>query len=58
MRSLRGGDDFAARRIVLRIGGEDQHHIQRQTDRIPFNLDVAFLHDIEESHLDLSRQVR
>ena len=57
MRSLSGRDDLAARRVVLGVGGEDQGHVQLQPDRVAFDLDVPFLHDVEEAHLDLSRQV-
>ena len=50
-------DDLAARRVVLGVGGEDQQHVQRQAHRKPFDLDVAFLHDVEQPHLDLAGQV-
>ena len=58
MRSLERGDDLAARRVIFRVGREDQRQIERQPHRIPFDLDVALLHDVEESHLDLARQIR
>ena len=41
-------DDLAARCVVFRVGGEDQRHIERQADRIALNLNVAFLHDVEQ----------
>ena len=50
-------DDLAARRVILRIRGEHQHHIERQAHRIAFNLHVAFLHDVEQAHLDLAGQI-
>ena len=50
-------DDLAAGGIVLGIGGEAKHDIQRQSHRISFDLDIAFLHDVEQAHLHLSRQV-
>ena len=50
-------DDFAARGVVLGVGGEDQHHVERQPHRIALNLHVAFLHDVEQAHLNLSGQV-
>ena len=50
-------DDLAARGVVLRIGAEDQRHIQRQAHRISLNLHVAFLHDVEQADLDFSGQV-
>ena len=51
------GDDLAARRVILRIRTEHQRNIERQPDRISLNLHIAFLHDVEQSHLDLSRQI-
>ena len=50
-------DDFSARRVILRVRGEDQQHVQRQPHRIALNLHVAFLHDVEQAHLNFSRQV-
>jgi hypothetical protein len=55
---LERGDDLAAGGIVLGIRGEHQRHVERQPDRIAFDLDVAFLHDVEQAHLDLGREVR
>ncbi len=54
---LKRRDDFAARRVVFRIGGEHQHDVQRQPHRIAFDLHVAFLHDVEQPYLDLAGQV-
>ena len=51
-------DDLAARRVVFRIGGEHHQQIQRQPHGIAFDLDVAFLKDVEQPHLDLARQIR
>ena len=50
-------DDLAASRVVFRVRAEDQGHIQWQTHGIAFDLHVAFLHDVEQSHLDLSREI-
>ena len=50
-------DDLAARRIVFGVGGKDQQQIERQADRVALNLHVAFLHDVEQSHLDLAGQI-
>ena len=50
-------DDFAARGVILRIGAEHQRHIERQPDGISLNLHVAFLHDVEQSHLNFAREV-
>src|SRR5208282_5183823 len=54
---LQRSDNFSARRVIFRVRGEDQEHIQRQAQRIALNLDVAFLHDVEEAHLDFSGKV-
>ncbi len=50
-------DDFAARRVVFGIGREDQQHVERQPDRVTLNLHVAFLHDVEQSDLNLPGQI-
>ena len=50
-------DDLAARRVVLGIGAEDQGDIEREADGIALNLHIAFLHDVEQRHLDLSGEV-
>ena len=50
-------DDFAARRVVLRIGAEDQRHIQLHAHRIAFDLHVALLHDVEQRHLNFAGKV-
>ena len=51
-------DDFAARGVVFRVGAEDQGHVERQADGISLNLNIAFLHDVEQAHLNFSREVR
>jgi hypothetical protein len=50
-------DDLAARRVVLGVGGERHQDVERQPHRVAFDLDVAFLKDVEEPHLDLAGQV-
>src|ERR1700722_6913348 len=55
---LQGRDDLAARRVVLRIRTEYDGDIQRQTDWVSLNLHVAFLHNIEEAHLNFAGQIR
>ena len=50
-------DDLAARGVILGVRGEDQHHVQRQAYRIALNLNVAFLHDVEQTDLYLRGQV-
>ncbi len=54
---LQRRDDLAARGVVLRVGGEDQHHVEREAHGVALNLDVAFLHDVEQADLDLAREV-
>ena len=55
---LERGDDLAARGVVLRVGGEDKQHVERQPHRVAFDLDVALLHDVEEADLHLAAQIR
>ena len=50
-------DDLAARRVVLRVGAEDHHDVERQPHRVALDLDVAFLKDVEEADLDLAGEV-
>src|SRR5437879_9202167 len=50
-------NDFSARRVVLGIRGKNEEHIERKPQRIALNLNVAFLHDVEEAHLNFSSQV-
>ena len=52
-----GGDDFAAGGVVLGIGGEDDGDVEGESDGVALNLDVAFLHDVEEGDLDLAGEV-
>src|SRR6185436_5237518 len=54
---LEWSDDLAPGRVVLGIGGESEQYVEWQPHRIPFDLDVAFLHDIEQSHLHLAAQI-
>ena len=51
-------DDLSAGGIVFGIRGENEQDIERQTNGVALNLDVAFLHDIEKPHLNLSGQIR
>ena len=50
-------DDLAARGVVLRVCGKDEQHVQGEADGVAFDLDVAFLHDVEQPHLDLAGEV-
>ncbi len=55
---LQRRNDLAARGVVLRVRTEHNRDIERQADRISLNLHVAFLHDVEESDLNLAREIR
>ncbi len=50
-------DDLATRRVVFRVGAEDQHDVERQPHGVAFDLDVAFLKDVEEADLHLAGQI-
>ena len=52
-----GGDDFAAGGVVLGVGGEDDGDVELEADGVALNLDVAFLHDVEEGDLDFAGEV-
>src|SRR5688572_101691 len=54
---LQGSHDFSPRGVILRVCGEDQNHIERKADRVALNLNITFLHDVEQSDLNLSGQV-
>src|SRR5713101_7441342 len=54
---LKRRDDLAARRIVFGIRGEDEEHVERQPQRVALNLNVAFLHNIEEANLDFAGKI-
>src|SRR5262249_2810164 len=51
------GDDLSPRSGVFRISREYQHYVQRHSNRVAFYLDIALLHDVEQSNLDLSCEV-
>jgi hypothetical protein len=57
MRSL-VADDLAARRVVLRVRGEAQLHVERQANGIAFDLDVSLLHDVEQADLHFAGEIR
>ncbi len=50
-------DDLSTRRIVLRIGAEYKGDIKGQAHRISLNLHIAFLHDVEQTHLNLAGEI-
>ena len=54
---LQRRDDLAPRRVVLGIGREDEADVEVQPDGVAFDLDVPFLHDVEQSDLNLAGQV-
>ena len=51
-------NNFPARRVVFGIRGENKQHVQRQPQRIAFNLYIALLHDVEEANLNFSCEIR
>ncbi len=51
-------DDPAPVRVVLRVGGGDHEHVQRQPDPVAPDLHVALLEHVEQAHLDPLGQVR
>ncbi len=52
-----GRDDLAAGGVVLGVGREDEHHVEREADGVALNLHVALLHDVEEADLNFAREV-
>jgi len=57
MRSFSGVMIFPRAVVVLGIGGEDEEDVEREAERIALNLNVAFLHDVEEADLNFSGEV-
>ena len=55
---LERGDDPAAGRVVLRVRGRHHVQVQGQTHDEAADLNVAFLEDVEQAHLDPLGQVR
>ncbi len=43
--------------VVLGVRREDECHVEVEPHRVAFDLDVALLHDVEESDLDLAREI-
>ena len=54
---LQRGDDVAAVGVVLGVGGVDHQDVQLHPDGKSADLDVLFLHYIEQAHLDPRREV-
>ncbi len=50
-------NNFSARGVILGVRGENEQHVEREAQGIALNLNVAFLHDVEESDLNFSREV-
>src|SRR5262249_19955697 len=55
---LQRRDDAPAARVVLGVGAGHDDDIERQVDAVALDLDVALLHQVEETDLDLLREVR
>src|SRR5208282_1980794 len=55
---LQRSNDFAAGGVILRVGAENERDIERQADGVALNLYIALLHDVEQSNLNFSREVR
>src|SRR2546427_689429 len=51
-------NDLPTRGVVLRIGAEYKGNVKRQAHRISLNLHITFLHDVEQTHLNLAGDVR
>src|SRR5713101_3506604 len=55
---LQGSNDFAARRVILRIRDEHKRDIKRQPERVSLNLNIALRHDVEHAYLNVPSAVR
>src|SRR5262245_31071253 len=51
-------DDLPTRGVVFWISGKDEHHVERHPDRIALNLNITFLHDVEQTDLNLACKIR
>ena len=58
MRSLERCDNLAPGGVVLWIGGKRHHRVEAKSHRVPLDLNVALLKDIEESYLNFTGEVR
>ena len=52
-----GSDNLPAGSVILWIGAEHQRDIKGKTYGVTFNLHITFLHDVEQSNLNLSCQI-
>ena len=50
-------NDFSARGVIFRVRRENQQHVERHAHRVALNLNVAFLHDVEQADLNFSGEV-
>src|SRR5712664_117590 len=50
-------DDFSARRVIFRIRGKNEQDVERKSQRITLDLDVSFLHDVEQTNLNFSGEI-
>src|SRR6185436_4100521 len=48
---------LSASGVVFGVGRKDQQHVERHANRISLNLDVAFLHYVEQAYLNFAREV-
>ncbi|MCG3120720.1 MAG: hypothetical protein ALAOOOJD_03548 [bacterium] len=55
---LQRRDDVAPIGVIFRVRGVYDHHVERNADRETTNLNVFFLHDVEEADLDARLQIR
>ena len=47
-----------ARGVIFRVSRKHEQQVERQSHRVPFDLHVAFLHDVEQTYLDFAGQIR
>ena len=51
-------DYLPAGRVILGVAVKTSITSKGKTHRIPFNLDVPFLHDVEQADLNFAHQIR
>src|SRR5215831_10165775 len=55
---LQGCNDFAPSSVVFGVRGKNDNDVERQPYRVALNLNVPFLHDIEQTDLNFSGKIR
>src|SRR5262249_49094405 len=50
-------DDFSTGGIVFGVRGKDEKDIEGKANWVALNLDLAFLHDVEQAYLNFSGEV-